>query len=578
MNVQSYRLTACLFHYCRRAIVWSFLFTLPTALLAQNPCDTLFVEETLNIAVQDCNAMVPVCLPIYEEAFLTYDFFDNGLRYQNGINGCDVDTLVAYSYNGLLGAGSLGPYFVESWSVNGNIFTGEFFDIPALVDSMNIWDPLGNWQQDSTLAFSVSGGFNDHFYGALNVSKPGVNNSTSTLGINYGIQPKGTQISLTFESHQLVINDTALGCLDTLQINMACLPTATINEVIYINNTDNFCLDVSELPGNLQSITELATINNTGITTLTMNGLATCIDYTANATGQTTHLLLACDDLGFCDSTYVDLEIKEPEDQLFTVNLAPGETSQVCVNTSSLIGAVDRVDSLCAHGDFVNFTYNPITHCIIYEAVDFGVETACYELCDQLGGCLMVEVEVTVRENQITPVTQNDVDTLVGNEQQILDLTLNDTYNPLTDSLDFPTLPINGTVEHLGNGQVAYQPINNNCGLDYFTYRLCNANGCSIAAVSLERLCDEIKVFSGFSPNGDARNDFFNIQGVEAFPESELQIFDRWGVSVFTQVGYQNDWSGEWSGNNLPDGTYFYFLELNDGSMQQFSGYIQLHR
>ena len=144
--------------------------------------------------------------------------------------------------------------------------------------------------------------------------------------------------------------------------------------------------------------------------------------------------------------------------------------------------------------------------------------------------------------------------------------------------MDFPTLPQSGTVTHLGNGQVSYTPNNSDCNLDFFTYRLCNTGGCSIAAVTLNRLCDDINVFSGFSPNGDSRNDFFTIRGVEAFAQSELQIFDRWGVRVFYQVAYQNDWIGDWNGSDLPDGTYYYLLELNDETNQQFSGYLQIHR
>ena len=552
-----------------------FAFMIP--LSAQNPCDTIFAEEQLIIGVQDCSANVPICLPVFQEAFLTYGVFDNGLRYNNAINGCDVDTTIAYSYAGLLGTGSLGPYLLESWRVNSTIYSGNFSDIPALIDSLNHWDPMGAWQVDSTLTFTIKGGFNDHFYGAMQVSKPGVNNSTSIFGINYGIQPKGSEIYLSIDLHELAVQDTALGCWDTLSIHLACLPTEHYFDTIYAEASNSFCLDVSELPGNLMSITDQALSGN-DFADLSINGLDPCINFVGNSAGSSSHLLLACDDLGFCDSTYVLIEVKNPEDQNYELTLVPGASEDLCIDTSDFIGSIVQVDSLCSNGDLVRFNYDQTSHCLRLEAIDYGVEMACYEICDQLGACILLEVEVTVRDAIERPIAQSDIDTLSGALPYLIDLTANDIYNPATDSLDFTSLPQNGSIEYLGNGQVAYSPANGTCELDFFSYRLCNASGCSVAAVTLDRLCDEIVVFSGFSPNGDARNDFLTIQGITSFPQSELYIFDRWGVQIYYRLGYQNDWAAEWDGREVPGGTYFYLLDLHDESNQQFSGYLQIHR
>ncbi|MEM9822867.1 MAG: gliding motility-associated C-terminal domain-containing protein, partial [Bacteroidota bacterium] len=88
----------------------------------------------------------------------------------------------------------------------------------------------------------------------------------------------------------------------------------------------------------------------------------------------------------------------------------------------------------------------------------------------------------------------------------------------------------------------------------------------------------ELTIFSGFSPNGDGVNDFFQIRGIERFPNNSVLVFNRWGNEVFRSRGYTNDqgWDGRWEGKDLPDGTYFYVIE--DGEGNQYSGYVQIHR
>ena len=66
---------------------------------------------------------------------------------------------------------------------------------------------------------------------------------------------------------------------------------------------------------------------------------------------------------------------------------------------------------------------------------------------------------------------------------------------------------------------------------------------------------------NSFTPNGDGFNDFFVIQGLEAFPNTKLTIFNRWGSEVYSVSSYTNNWDA----SDAPDGTYFYILELFNG-------------
>ncbi|RFZ94859.1 gliding motility-associated C-terminal domain-containing protein [Mucilaginibacter conchicola] len=87
---------------------------------------------------------------------------------------------------------------------------------------------------------------------------------------------------------------------------------------------------------------------------------------------------------------------------------------------------------------------------------------------------------------------------------------------------------------------------------------------------------DALNIPNVFTPNGDGVNDTFAIPGLESFAESEITIANRAGANVFIKKNYKNDWSGE----NLPEGTYFYLLRIkdNEGSWQVYKSYITLLR
>ncbi|WP_159452689.1 gliding motility-associated C-terminal domain-containing protein [Pedobacter nyackensis] len=79
------------------------------------------------------------------------------------------------------------------------------------------------------------------------------------------------------------------------------------------------------------------------------------------------------------------------------------------------------------------------------------------------------------------------------------------------------------------------------------------------------------------SPNGDGKNDTWEIKDIERFPDNELTIFDISGRALFHTNNYQNDWTGHFSGVPLPEGTYFYSIKLKkDGKIGVVRGFITL--
>lgn len=83
----------------------------------------------------------------------------------------------------------------------------------------------------------------------------------------------------------------------------------------------------------------------------------------------------------------------------------------------------------------------------------------------------------------------------------------------------------------------------------------------------------------GISPNGDDINDRFVIDNLNTlYPNHSLTIISRWGEEVFQAAPYQDNFDGTYDGKNLPDGTYFYILNLGVDSREPINGYLIINR
>lgn len=103
-----------------------------------------------------------------------------------------------------------------------------------------------------------------------------------------------------------------------------------------------------------------------------------------------------------------------------------------------------------------------------------------------------------------------------------------------------------------------------------------NVNGIAIDSVSYSFTITantdpcQITVFSAFSPNGDGLNDAWVIEDIDQFPNNTVTIYNRWGnkLAGFTNYDNKNNaWKGESpAGTIVPNGTYFFVIELNNGT------------
>lgn len=78
-----------------------------------------------------------------------------------------------------------------------------------------------------------------------------------------------------------------------------------------------------------------------------------------------------------------------------------------------------------------------------------------------------------------------------------------------------------------------------------------------------------------FTPNGDGVNDtWFLSEKVNEF-NYKVTIYNRWGQRVFKDSNYINNWNGKSGNSELPEGTYYYEVSVNN---QFYTGPISIKR
>ncbi|MEN7549384.1 Ig-like domain-containing protein [Rapidithrix thailandica] len=240
------------------------------------------------------------------------------------------------------------------------------------------------------------------------------------------------------------------------------------------------------------------------------------------------------------------------------------------------------------HGQFIDnqdgtFTYVPEEG---YGGTDQLVYTACWDGCEE--GCQDATVTFIV-ETGSKPVAKPDFYTTDWLTPISGDLSENDE-NP--ESLTYQTEPIeapaNGSVEILENGQFIYTPKRGFEGTDRFIYQVCNTCDCENVEVEIQVEEVPLIIYDLITPNDDTKNDSWVIDGIERFPNNKVQIFNRWGNLIYEVNGYNNEsvvWRGQVNRNGgiapgeelVPDGTYFYILELG-GGQGKYNGTIKVAR
>ena len=91
-------------------------------------------------------------------------------------------------------------------------------------------------------------------------------------------------------------------------------------------------------------------------------------------------------------------------------------------------------------------------------------------------------------------------------------------------------------------------------------------------------LRDSINIVAFFSPNGDTINDSWQVREIDRYPNNQVWIYNRNGELLFEAQPYRNNWQGDSNGNELPEGSYYYRIDLDGNGTVDFEGWLYLTR
>lgn len=330
---------------------------------------------------------------------------------------------------------------------------------------------------------------------------------------------------------------TVIGAVGTC--TNSAVATVTVNgQSISITGNNNICIGQS------------STLSAIGGSSYTWNTGATGSVLTVTPSTNTTYTTTST--LGSCTNTAV-----------FTVSVAPIPTitvvgTAVCPGQSAIItasGATTYTWSTGANSSVISV--NPLVN------TSYTVTGTTVASCTNTS---VYTVNVITSKPQLQEL--DPVKFCLDSTKKIT-ITVSNGNPPYTLSWLIPS-----------NGIIPYDTINTTY---YFTQTQTVSNGnytvivtdqClfkDTIMVNIETLNCNISIPNVVTPNGDNINDIFKINGLENFPNSVLNVFNRWGKKIYASEDYKNDWKPEQN-----DGTYFYVLEVSDG--RKLNGFFQIFK
>ena len=284
------------------------------------------------------------------------------------------------------------------------------------------------------------------------------------------------------------------------------------------------------------------------------------------------------------------------------------------VNFQSIGGSKDS-------DNFYVLSVNLAGNVLIPQGTPIGTYTLEYRICDihHQSNCDTAIVKVSITSPPVPPstlVVTPDKFTYTGNAivGNILD---NDTIddNPIelpNDDVNIEAEEPTDTAPYIetSTGNVIV-PTHTPAGTYTLNYELCIENLTICDTTTVEVIVPDaptppvspqpqddqtvsptsvLTPYNAISLNGDNKNDYFHIEGIEKYPDNTVRIYNKEGLKVFEVTGYDNknqSFKGFTQGEvavkkslELPIGTYFYFIEYTDENhqLQRKKGWLYLKK
>ena len=344
--------------------------------------------------------------------------------------------------------------------------------------------------------------------------------------------------------------------------------------------------------------------------TINEDGSVTVTPGTAEGTYTISYTICEAANMENCDSATVTVEVTEgmaniidAVDDVYSADTAGGliADSNVLDNDTLNGTPVTLADVILSSTPTDELTINEDGSVTVSPGTAEGTYTISYTICEvvNLENCDTATVTVEVTEPMVNVIDAVD-DAYEADAEGIIpnsNVLGNDTLNGESVTLDEVILTSTPTDELIINedGSVSVIPGTKD-GTYTIGYTICETSSpencdSAVVTVTVDGIDDDskIEVNQMLTPNGDLKNDFLFIRGVDRIKSSTLKIFNRWGVAVYEGENYDNInnvFDGRSRGRSslsvndyLPAGVYFYIFnyETDEGSFTD-SEYIYISR
>jgi gliding motility-associated-like protein len=179
-----------------------------------------------------------------------------------------------------------------------------------------------------------------------------------------------------------------------------------------------------------------------------------------------------------------------------------------------------------------------------------------YRLNTVSGGCVANTpwVKVNLMPKPIITITNNDGYTVnIGNSTQVF----------ATGGIAYDWSPRNFVSNYLSD-----KPFLSPTSDTRFTVKVTNIEGCTDSSSVTIKVVKGFQIYPNnvLTPNGDGYNDTWKIKNIEFYSDNLIKIYNSNGALVVTLEKYQGTFDGKVNGVKLPTGTYYYTIDLLDGS------------
>ena len=100
-----------------------------------------------------------------------------------------------------------------------------------------------------------------------------------------------------------------------------------------------------------------------------------------------------------------------------------------------------------------------------------------------------------------------------------------------------------------------------------YTLHAVSGLGCGTSTDTvLVKVYNDLYIPNAFTPDGNGKNDRWEIKALAAYPKAKVLVFNRLGELVFASNGATDYWDGTYKGKKAAAGTYVYVIDLKNNS------------